>query len=267
MLGKLLKYEFKATSKMLLPLYGAVIAFAVINRIFMGSNFNFSQSSGIILLLQVLMLIGYVLIIAAASVGTLVIIIQRFYKNLLKDEGYLMNTLPVSTSSNIWSKLIVAVAWNLICAFVIFLSILILLSNASMINSIGSFYNDFTLVLSQTDFYTQFNGFLLFIEFIVLIVVGSAQSIMMFYASMAIGHLSNNKKILCSFAAFIGLNMVISMASGIVTGILGAKTSLILFSAGDAHLIMLYGCLSSLLITAILFFICNKILRDKLNLE
>ena len=34
MLGKLLKYELKATGRLLLPLYGVLLLFSVINRIF-----------------------------------------------------------------------------------------------------------------------------------------------------------------------------------------------------------------------------------------
>ena len=44
----------------------------------------------------------------AVMIVTLIIIIQRFYKNLLCDEGYLMNTLPMSVWKNITSKLVVA---------------------------------------------------------------------------------------------------------------------------------------------------------------
>ena len=35
MLGKLLKYETKATARIFLPLYGALVLLAVINRFFM----------------------------------------------------------------------------------------------------------------------------------------------------------------------------------------------------------------------------------------
>lgn len=45
----------------------------------------------------------------AAFVLTLIIQIQRFSKNLLGDEGYLMFTLPASVSQHITAKLVVAV--------------------------------------------------------------------------------------------------------------------------------------------------------------
>lgn len=47
----------------------------------------------------------------ALGVLTIVVTIQRFRKNLLGDEGYLMFTLPVSTSSLILSKCITALIY------------------------------------------------------------------------------------------------------------------------------------------------------------
>ena len=38
MLGKLMKYEIKATARTLIPLYIALLAFAIINKIFIGTG-------------------------------------------------------------------------------------------------------------------------------------------------------------------------------------------------------------------------------------
>ena len=40
MLGKLIKYEFKATGRILLPLYGALLVFALINRLLFRSSLD-----------------------------------------------------------------------------------------------------------------------------------------------------------------------------------------------------------------------------------
>ena len=103
MLGKLMKYEFKATSRMLLPINGAMLLFALINRLFMELNF-FQTGNMAISALATVMAVMYVMVIIAAFVITLIVIIQRFYKNLLTDEGYLMFTLPVKAHSHITSK-------------------------------------------------------------------------------------------------------------------------------------------------------------------
>ena len=38
MLGKLMKYEIKATGRTLIPLYIALLAFAIINKLFIGTG-------------------------------------------------------------------------------------------------------------------------------------------------------------------------------------------------------------------------------------
>ena len=86
MLGKLMKYEFKATSRMLLPINGAMLLFELINRLFMELNF-FQTGNMAISALATVMAVMYVMVIIAAFVITLIVIIQRFYKNLLTDEG------------------------------------------------------------------------------------------------------------------------------------------------------------------------------------
>ena len=61
----------------------------------------FNTSNKIISAIAVVMAIMYGMVIIAAFVITLIVIIQRFYKNLLTDEGYLMFTLPVKAHSHI----------------------------------------------------------------------------------------------------------------------------------------------------------------------
>ena len=82
MLRKLIKYEFKATGRILLPLYGALIITAIINRLFIGFNSG-SRALGK-LHIQLLMLL-YVALIVGIGIMTFIIIIQRFNNNLLKD--------------------------------------------------------------------------------------------------------------------------------------------------------------------------------------
>ena len=52
-------------------------------------------------------------------------ILQRFYKNLLSGEGYLMHTLPVRPWQHIASKLIAAVVWTVLSFFVVCVSCLL----------------------------------------------------------------------------------------------------------------------------------------------
>ena len=96
MLGKLMKYEIKATGRTLIPLYIALLAFAIINKIFIGTGLS-DKLEGFGSIPFILSIFGYGFTMAAVFIVTFFVIIQRFYKNLLGDEGYLMNTLPVTT--------------------------------------------------------------------------------------------------------------------------------------------------------------------------
>ena len=104
MLGKLFKYEVKATARIFLPLYFVLIVFAIINSFMSFNADDFSLPQFITLTLYIFILVGM-------FVASLIVMIQRFYKNLLSEEGYLMFTLPVKPYKHIISKLIVSVMW------------------------------------------------------------------------------------------------------------------------------------------------------------
>ena len=95
MLGKLLKYELKATSRVFIPLYIAILVVSIVN----GLSLNLE-----ILNIQGLATIVLMCLFISLFVITIVVTIQRFNKNLLKDEGYLMFTLPVSSKHLVLSK-------------------------------------------------------------------------------------------------------------------------------------------------------------------
>lgn len=62
----------------------------------------------------------FFLSVMALAAVTVVVIVYRFYKNLLGSEGYLMHTLPVTVHQLIWSKLIAAVVWMAVTSVCIY---------------------------------------------------------------------------------------------------------------------------------------------------
>lgn len=130
MLGKLIKHDFRSLSRVLFPTQLAVLGASIIATIGFAFNirtgFYTSYESGGLQLLRVItaFLSGImVLAIIAASILVAFIIFQRFYKNLMCDEGYLTFTLPVTTTQILWSKLITAMIWTFISGIVIFISV------------------------------------------------------------------------------------------------------------------------------------------------
>ena len=116
MLSKLLKYEFKATCRIYGGLYLAILAAAAL----LGAFFRFPALVSEFPIVVVTTV--YLMLCVAIAVITALTIIQRFTRNLLGREGYLMHTLPVTPAQLILSKLISSMVWLLCSILVIALS-------------------------------------------------------------------------------------------------------------------------------------------------
>ena len=262
MLRKLMKYEFKSTARLLLPLYGALLVLSLICKLFIGTNLDGANMSFLGGIPAKLSIAAYVITMVAVIIVTFIIIIQRFYKNLLCDEGYLMNTLPVSVWKNITSKLVVATVWSIVSVVVAMLSILIMAYSPGVINEI-------MVEISQifSEGYSQI-GVSVYIIPIELIILGLVQTILgtiTIYTSISLGHLANKRKILSSFGAYIVINMIINTIVGIVT-------PMFVTALEGESISSINGCLTlviiiSVVLSAGLFAVCNYILKNKLNLE
>ena len=202
MLGKLIKYEFKATGRIFLPVFGALLVMSAISRLLIGLQLKTPQVISITL---------SSMLIAAAFVLILVLTIQRFNKNLLSGEGYLMHTLPVSTDKLIWSKLIVAAVWTLVCAAVVLLSISI------MALSTGDF-REFLHTLGQLGV-LSFDQALIVLEICVIALAGLAGGILCLYACMALSLFFNKHRVAISVAIFIGITTLLQILAAIVISV------------------------------------------------
>ena len=209
MLKKLLKHEFKATARFFLFLYSAVLVLAVINKLFwfIGiDNMVFNVVKGLITAAFVISIVGTILF-------TFLIIIYRFYKNLLTDEGYLSFTLPVNSTKHIVSKMLVSVLWIILTLVTMIITVLIM--------GIGTdFYNSLSLVLELAGEFFRANPEL--IKFVVLIIImlifAMFTGILMFYASMTIGHLFSKHRIVASIISFFVIYFIVQALNSIVLG-------------------------------------------------
>ena len=92
MLGKLIKYEFKATGRLLLPVYGALLLMGGVVNL----GLTLQGKLPVLKFAQGVLIFAYVALMVAAFALSFFVVISRFYKNLICDEGYLMFTLPVN---------------------------------------------------------------------------------------------------------------------------------------------------------------------------
>ena len=101
----IVEIEFKATKSLYFGLYLALALLSVV----LGVSFR-QENAGAdhtnFVRLEVILMVLYLSVIFAIAVLCFVSTVQRFYKNLLGREGYLMHTLPVTETQLILSKLI-----------------------------------------------------------------------------------------------------------------------------------------------------------------
>jgi hypothetical protein len=271
MLGKLMKYELKATARILIPLYIALLAFAIINKIFIGTGLA-NKLKGFGSIPFILSIFGYGCTMAAVFIVTFFVIIQRFYKNLLGDEGYLMNTLPISTSINIVSKLSIATLWNIVSCFVAIISIMIMAFNPTAFNK---FFSELFRAFSEGYNQIGMQLYIAIIEGIIVILIALARSLAMIYSSISIGHLFSKHRILSSFGAFIVLNIITGAISStviVLISIIGRNNNIHILLNSMSPALVIHGTLISLILFNLIFFIIffiitNYILKNRLNLE
>lgn len=267
MLGKLVKYEFRATAIYFLPIYVVLVLVSglryVVSLISQKFSNGFSAFSGFSLSAI------YLLLAFGLAITTFIVIIIRFYKNLLGTEGYLMFTLPVSVEQNILAKLIPSVVWFFGSC---------VLGMLTIAPAMGLRFND--------NPFTMFTGIRLGdvpeILLAVLMVIGSiAGTFLFYYLCMCIGQMFNSHRFLASAGAYIVIQTVLQILGIAFIWICASSFSSQAFVAWlsnafafldkipSGSLIYLFLIAANILsygIAAALFFIDSAILRKRLNL-
>ena len=268
MLGKLLKHEFRATSRLMMPLYGAVLILAVLANL----SFAFIGATDSLFLhvLCILFIAIFFIGIVGAFVLTIVVMVSRFYRNLLKNQGYLMHTLPATVHGHLWSKLIVSLVWFLATA--VFIAIVLLLTAVIQTNTnIGEILSGLPTWAQIKEFLTENDLFgqsvLISVEFIAIIIAECLVACLHFYAAMSLGHACTKNKVLLSIAIFVGISIVFSILENVFAiGIISYEGSMPEFTTRLAGLLGV--ALGIQIVEGILLYIASYLgLKKGLNLE
>lgn len=253
MLVKLIKYDLKALGKILVPLWGVLLIMGLLFGLSIrGEDIGLGST---MIIITLILIVGVMMAIFALNI---VIVIQRFWKGLLKEEGYLMFTLPVTTRSLILSKVLSALIIS--CGTALVIGILgveiVALSPINLVNTVTHFGN--WVIKINAGPWIGYG--------IIVSIVGLLGSIYHVYAAMVIGQLSNSNRFLFSFVAYAGLSIII--------GLIGIPTLSSLGNMGD-NLYQTFGFNSELwmylienIVLVIVYHIITEVLlRKKLNLE
>ena len=261
MLRKLIKHEFRATGRIMLPLYLVLLATAV------GANLS---ARGMLETRYVALdILGSLLVVAF----TLALMLQRFYKNLLQDEGYLMMTLPVSIHQHLWAKLIVSAVWFAATVLAVLLASMVAAYDVGVFKEFLLIFREFFLGLRMLKISEALNGTVILAEAVVLLFLAMVAISLQFYAALAVGHSYPNHKMALSVAFFFGFQFVIQfLGSMLVIGLdkIGAFHFLdrwTLTPAASVHVGLLICIVGVVIYGAIFYGITTLFLKKRLNLE
>lgn len=264
MFGKLLKYDFRSMWKQFAFIWPAALVLAVVNR-FTLDGLDSSSSVGETTA-GVAMLV-YVAILMAMFIVAVIFTIQRFYKGLLGDEGYLMHTLPVKPWQLVASKLLCAVAATAVNVAVAILSMLLIIPWSK--EDVQEVLQAFRYLFSHWNIQaTEMTVAVL--EFALCTLVSLAVGYLHLYLAMALGHLFNKNRAAMSVAAFIALQVIVSILGNML---LPPITDLISpfvhnFQGLEGfHAAMWFAIATELAASAVYFAGTNYILHNRLNLE
>lgn len=271
MLGKLIKHEFRATSRIVFPLLLILIALTLGVIVF----FSWGASTNLVLqIFSGLLMTAYVIALVASFIVILILMINRFRTNLLGDEGYLTFTLPASIHQIVWSKIIVSCVWFIATLAVVLLSGVIVSLDAMAFAEVREFFFELWDVMTLQ---YALNGTAIVLEFLLLIFVSYASSCLQFYAAMALGYSFDRRKGLLSIAFFFGFQFVSQFLFSILafSGILGGfdidifmnSVSANLGIMGSIHVFFLFFIVFSALYGAIFYIITTQCLKKRLNIE
>ena len=269
-MSKSLEHEFRATSRVMLPIFIALFVLAIaacfsIKLLDMNALPGFLQGIG------VAMVILFVVALITAGVGVIVLTVIRFYRSFLSDEGYLNMTLPVSVYTHISSRLIVSVAWYALTAIAIALCIIAMILSTSDWISFFGVISDALYAISKEGM----TGHLILIGFESLLgcVVSCAYLSLLLYAALAVGHSFNRHKkglsILFAFLFYLVVQILGTVAVFALTrydwSSLGASFDLESLKAFEG--VMGVGILCICMLCAVFYLITHFFLSKKLNLE
>jgi hypothetical protein len=261
MLSKLLKHELKATARYLSPLYLILLLLSVVNRIIL----ELDIFDGFLIIIPRFITFFYVLSIIAVIVVSFLMMIIRFYKNLMTDEGYLMFTLPVKSNQLINSKLLVSMFWTVASIVAVIASILIV---GATPESLSSFMDGLRAFWADVNAELNGKALMMLLEIIVMALLGLINSILMIYVSIAIGQLFNGHKLIGAFGAYIAIYVALQIGLTLLVFLISIiSKDAFMESTSVPDIVFPLVLFVLIILNATYYLVTNYIFKKKLNLE
>lgn len=287
MLKQLLKYEFKATKRLYFGLYLALALLSVVLGVTFRQEHAMAHSTSF-QNLEVILMMVYVSVILAIAVLCFVNTVQRFCRNLLGREGYLMHTLPVTETQLILSKLLTSMVWVLCSGLVGVVCITVMVSIGVLdAEALGTVNWDRWKQLWQMLYEEIGPEFWVAMVWTILINLARLASLILcVYAACMIAHQFKKQTMAAGILAFIGMNIVENQIDKLLgtndaalfvdvtyklvevsNGSEGTPVMHYITAAFGQGASCLFCFVFTAAIAAVYFFLTRWLMKHKLNLE
>lgn len=275
MLGKLIKDELKSYR---FP-FGIIFLTGVIFTIFMKIICMLPYQQGAKEIIQIFGAYGYYFIIMLMGVAAQVLVIIRFYSTMVGDRGYLTWTLPASSSTHIWAKLIGGMLWRILTSIVVIVLLVIF-----FVGDYWAWLEGFT-VESSVDSAT-FGEFIEAVlkvfkpEYLIPVILGlfaaivwSVFSQLLLYMCISIGQLFGKWRIPASIGCYFVIMICMEIISVIGTVMLSMSSLFTPDINFELSGVMIFSVILAVIfliglgLDAIMFAVTNHIFKKHLNLE
>ena len=266
MLGKVLKYDLKRLGQSLIPLY---IITLILSIIVLGGSY-LTDINQLFTIVYGTVLFFFIILLVAIGIGTFFISIQKFYQNLLKDEGYLTNTLPVTKNTLILSKILSSCIFMAISLVVIALALCISFAKFEIWTIVPKIF--------ELGLFSKMMGMkepLATIVLTIMCIVSYIVQLLFFYFSIALGQRHQRNRLLYSFVYGLVLYSIQQVISLIFLGVfilvnpdvVAMLNNQVSPSVSILGVIYVGSMIISIVIGLIYYFGTVYIFNKKLNLE
>ena len=282
-IGKVIKYDFKHSSRRLLPLYAALLVLGLLTGLFAepmgnrnwestsnGNSYEFHMSSSDANFSREMMfgllIMAFMILSITTIVMTVTSIARRFSQSMLEDEAYLNLSLPVTMGEHLWGKFIMAFGWLFCCCIITSLSGLLCFIRMDLPSIFQQISEELPEFKDSLNYYGMSMGRLIGLA-IMLSIAFAFFIITLIFVVNAISHLFKKNKGLVKFLTVVVLFWINGWLFKLVPT----------FDTRDFDVMQQVGgaftkstCITALillLVSAVYFAVTQYIFTKKLNLE
>lgn len=254
----LIKHEFRATARLMVPLYIVAFVSGIIAFLFTDSSILPEK----FLTFAMIIFIGSLVLI---GVMCFIIIISRFYHNVMTDNAYLTMTLPITTHEFIFGELIISLIW-IVLSIILIMAIALVFFIAKdvlvlpSLSDINIFFNIVSDGLSKNGI-SVWEIIAYCVEALIIFILCIFAYCLRFYFIMAVGQMFTNKKILMCVLIYVVMQFLLPASLFTFASLVSNIFSKITPAFG------LSVILAALTVCVVFYLPTAYILKNKLNIQ